>query len=190
MEDGGVVLPGISFASCRRSPRIARAGWRSMADSVSRAVFFGVVADVAWAVESECVAELCTDVAVARSDFVSGVVAGMFAAGDDFRARRSGTGWGVAEAISRCRGLGRGPTDLTSSHHLRSYVPLDRRYAVRAANRRDCQYCFDFCRKRKSQRAQTRWLVLSAALDLLWTDDPKLTTYRCPPKPPLKLPPP
>src|SRR6266478_2473216 len=80
------VLARISHPFVRRPAGVPRARWRPVADPLPGAVRFHAVAELAWSMESECLAEFPDHPRFAGSDVVSGVAASMFATGDGFRA--------------------------------------------------------------------------------------------------------
>ena len=101
-----MVFSGVSFASVGGPVGLAGAGWRSVADSLSRAAFIPGQSDVAWAVGAKRVAELCNHDGFPGNDFLSGLAAWVFASGDGVGARGSSLGGHAAKAISESARLG------------------------------------------------------------------------------------
>lgn len=129
MENLGTVLPGISLAFIGGSVGVARAGWRSMADSVSRAIFFGSQSDVARPMVSECLAKFRDYNGALGNHVLSRVGAWVFASGNDFATGGSGFRGGATKTISTCARLvgekrkARRARSYTKEFRVPSFVP-------------------------------------------------------------------
>jgi len=175
MEDGGIVFPGISSAFVRRSARVPRAGWGSVADSVSGAGFF-LVAVMAWSVEFECVAEFRDHDRALRCDAVPVVGAGIFSVGDADRRSRENSRPSLRSAGASLRsggqfkrGVGcRDGSQLFST--LRICAPPDRRgvcpHVVRAAREVSARCRVD--RKRSPSELRVRSIERGPSTSFGW----------------------